>query len=65
MTINAKTLEVFEELGSISDDLNIVWCELSQLSLEKTLPMRMKLNNIDKRVLKVADMIDLTKPITR
>lgn len=65
MTINAKTLEVFEELGSISDDLNAIWCELSQISLEKTLPVRMRLNNIDKRILKIADSLDLSKKITR
>ena len=65
MTINAKTLEVYEELGSISDELDALWGELFKINQEATLPVRMRINNIDKRILKIADVIDLSKSITR
>jgi archaellum component FlaC len=64
MTLNPNAVEIINELGSISDELDSIWHTLYGLEFEECSEIRKQINDIDKRVLRVANKLDITKKIT-
>lgn len=64
MALNPNAVEIINELGSISDELDSIWRVLYGLEFEECSEIRKQINDIDKRVLRVANKLDITKKIT-